>query len=435
MTVYIIALIVCLVLSGIFSASEMAISSANHIRLENAAENGDKRAKVALHIVDHYDATLSAVLIGNNLVNITASTLSSIIALLIAVDFGVSKGLCTALATVAVTILVIIFGETVPKIVASKNANRMSLSFAGFLRGLEILLRPLVWCTVGLAGLITKPLRGEKVDENTQEAAVDQLQSIIETAEDEDVLDENESELLQNALDFSDVSVSEVMTARVDMVALDIDDDWDTLLKIIDEAPYSRLPVYEGDTDNIIGVLHLNAFFRALLEGAPVDIRSLLTEPCWVYKTVKLPAVLTELRNRKTHLAIVTDEYGGTAGVVSLEDVLETIVGEIWDETDKVEPEVVKTAEGELEIDGDMAIGDFLELMGLDEVGFDFESDTVGGWTMEMFGGFPAPGDSFEYRGLTVTVRQTEDKRVEKVAVRHVHPKGDTDGKAERKSE
>jgi len=435
MTVYVLALIACLVLSGIFSASEMAISSANHVRLENAAESGDKRAKLALHIVDRYDATLSAILIGNNLVNITASSLSSIIALLIAAGLGASTGLCTTLATVAVTVLVIIFGETVPKIVASKNANRMSLSFAGFLRGLEILLRPLVWCAVGLAGLITKPLRGEADDTDSQDEAVDQLQSIIETAEDEDVLDEDESELLQNALDFSDISVGEVMTARVDMVALDIDDDWDTILKIIDEAPYSRLPVYEGDTDNIIGVLHLNVFFRALLDGSPVDIRSLLTQPCWVYKTVKLPAVLAELRKRKTHLAIVTDEYGGTAGVVSLEDVLETIVGEIWDETDKVEPEVVKTAEGELEIDGDMSIGDFLELVGLDEEAFDFESDTVGGWTMEMFGGFPSPNDSFTYGDLTVTVLETQDKRVEKVAVRHKHPKAGTGSKPEGKPE
>ncbi len=416
MTLYIVALIVCVALSAFFSGSEMSLSSANRLRLENAAEDGNRRAKSALALIDRFDQALGAILIGNNLVNVAASSLSSVIALSIAAQAGISEGLCTTAATVIVTVAVIIFGETMPKIIAKKNASRMALSVAGPIRALSVLLRPLVWCATSLTTLITRALPSPE-DTDAQEVAVEELQSIIETAEDEDVLDEDRSELLQAALDFGDTSASQVMTARVDMIAIDIDDPIQEILSIAEESAYSRLPVYEEDTDNIIGVLHLNTLYRALLEEETPDIRSLLIEPCFVYKTVKLPSVLEELRSRQRHLAIVTDEYGGTAGVITMEDVLEALVGDIWDETDEVEPEVVETSEGNWELDGDLPIGDFLEITELDEDAFDFESETVGGWVMEMLEGFADPGDVVTYENLTVTVLETDDKRVEKVRV------------------
>lgn len=416
MTGYILALLVCFALSAFFSSSEMALSAANRLRLESAAEDGDRRAAGALRLLERFDNALGAILIGNNLVNVAASSLSSVIALYVAAKAGLTQGLCATVATVLVTLVVIVFGEAIPKILAKKNANRLSLSVAGPVWILSLLLRPLVWCAVTATEAITRRLPAPE-EEDAQEAAVEELQSIIETAEDEEVIDNERSELLQAALDFGDISASEVMTSRVDMVAIDIDDDWEDVLRAVNEAPYSRLPVYKGDTDNIIGVLHLNALFRALLDGEPVDIRPLLSEPCWIYKTVKLPAVLEELKRRKTHLAIVTDEYGGTAGVISMEDVLESLVGDIWDETDEVEPEVVETREGAWELDGDMSIGDFLDLAGIDEDDFDFESETVGGWVMELLEGFASPGDVLTYRDLTITVLETDDKRVEKVRV------------------
>jgi CBS domain containing-hemolysin-like protein len=192
---------------------------------------------------------------------------------------------------------------------------------------------------VKLIHLITFKLPEQ--DSGSPEEAVEELQSIIETAEVEDVLDEDQSELLQAAIDFADVSAMEVMTARVDVCAIDIEDDWEEIINVIEEAPYSRLPVYEGSVDNIIGVLYLNHFLKALSDGDRVDIRKLLMPPCYVYKTMKLPAVLNQLRRAKQHLAVVTDEYGGTLGVLSMEDVLEQIVGDIWDETDTVEQEMV----------------------------------------------------------------------------------------------
>lgn len=413
--IYLAAILVCVFFSNFFSSSEMAYSACNQVRLEKASDDGSKRAAAAVKIVERFDDTLSAILIGNNLVNIAASSLGSL-----AVMELLGDGYAWV-STVVITTLVIIFGETMPKIVAKNSANRIALRHAYFIRILSVLFKPLIMLVVGLIRLICLPLKGERTDASDDDA-VEELSSIIETAEDESVLDEDRSELVQAAIDFSDVMASEVMTARVDMLALDIEDDWDELLKTIDESPYSRLPVYEDGVDNIIGVLYLNHFLKALAGDEKPDIRSLLMPVCYVYKTMKLPAVLSELRRAKQHLAVVVDEYGGTLGVLSMEDVLEQLVGEIWDETDEVEEEIVERPDGRFELDGDMVISDFIELMELNEEDFDFESDTVGGWTIEMFGSFPKVGDSFEYENFTVTVLQMDGLRVEKILVQ-VHPK------------
>ena len=399
---YFVALVVLIALSAFFSASEMSYSSANRMRLENAAEDGSRRARAAVGILDHYDRALSAILIGNNLVNIASSSLGSVIVILLAGEQW------TWVSTVVLTLLVIIFGETMPKIVAKQNANGIALRNAYVIRALSIVLYPVIWLVVGLVHLITRPLRGDTGDGDPEEAASQELQSIIETAEDEDVLDEDRSELLRSALDFSDISASEAMTARVDMVAIDIDDDWDEIMRVIDESTYSRLPVYSDSVDNIIGFLYLNRFFKAMMDGRPEDLRAQLIPPCFVYKTTRLPDVLAKLRREQKHLA----------GVITMEDVLEELVGDIWDETDEVEREVVARSDGGYELDGDMTISDFLELLGWNEDALDdADSATVGGWTLERFGTFPKPGDSFRYENLTVTVLAMDGRRVERVLV------------------
>ena len=385
--VYFVALVVLIALSAFFSASEMSYSSANRLRLENAAEDGSRRAKTAVGILDHFDRTLSAILIGNNLVNIAASSLGSVIVILLAGEQW------TWVSTVVLTLLVIIFGETMPKIVAKQNANGIALRNAYVIRALSVILYPVIWLVVGLVHLITRPLHGDTGDGDPEEAASQELQSIIETAEDEDVLDEDRGELLRSALDFSDISASEAMTARVDMVAIDIDDDWDEIVRIINDSSYSRLPVYSGSVDNIIGFLYLNRFFKAMMDGRPDDLRAQLIPPCFVYKTTRLPDVLAKLRREQKHLAVVTDEFGGTLGVITMEDVLE-------------------------ELDGAMTLSDFLELLGWNEDALDdADSTTVGGWTLERFGTFPKPGDSFRYENLTVTVLAMVGRRVERVLV------------------
>ena len=411
----------CLCLSNFCSASEMAFSSCNVMRLENARDDGSKRAKIAVYITEHFDDALSAILIGNNLANIGASSLASVAVILVTGGDEYAW-----LATIILTVLVIIFGETMPKISAKKNANRTSLKNAYVVRAMMIIFYPLVWLVVSLIKLITMGMKPEATDADSDEA-VEELQSIIETAEDEDVLDEDQSELVQAAIDFSETSAFEVMTARVDVQAIDIEDDWDDILAIIEDAPFTRLPVYEGSIDNVIGILYLNHFLKAMADDGRVDIRKLLMPPCYVYKTMKLPAVLNTLRKAKQHLAIVSDEYGGTLGVVSMEDVLEQIVGDIWDESDIVEHEVVQREKSEYELDGAMILSDFLELVGLNEDDVDAESNTVGGWTLEMFGGFPQEGDSFTYRNLTVTVLSMDGRRVERVLVKLAPSEADKD--------
>ena len=407
-----VGIFLCLCLSNFCSASEMAFSSCNVMRLENARDDGSKRAKIAVYITEHFDDALSAILIGNNLANIGASSLASVAVILVTGGDEYAW-----LATVILTVLVIIFGETMPKISAKKNANRTSLKNAYVVRAMMIIFYPLVWLVVSLIKLLTMSMKPEATDADSDEA-VEELQSIIETAEDEDVLDEDQSELVQAAIDFSETSALEVMTARVDVQAIDIEDDWDDILAIIEDAPFTRLPVYEGSIDNVIGILYLNHFLKAMADDGRADIRKLLMPPCYVYKTMKLPAVLNTLRKAKQHLAIVSDEYGGTLGVVSMEDVLEQIVGDIWDESDIVEHEVVQREKSEYELDGAMILSDFLELVGLNEDDVDAESNTVGGWTLEMFGGFPQEGDSFTFRNLTVTVLSMDGRRVERVLVK-----------------
>ena len=416
MIMYIILLVLCFALSAFFSASEMSISSANRIRLESNAEDGSRRAAAALKLAEHFDNALGAILIGNNLVNVASSSLASVIALQAAAAAGVPQGLCTTLGTVIVTVVVIICGETIPKIFAKKNATAVSMAVAYPVQVLSVILRPFIRCCIGLTKLLTAGIRPQQDEEDAQETAVEELQSIIETAEDEDVLDEDESELLQAALDFAEISASEVMTARVDMAAVDIADSLQDILQTAEQSGYSRLPVYEDDTDNIIGVLHLNTLYRAMLGSANPDIRGLLSEPCFVYKTVKLPKVLEEMRSRQTHLAIVTDEYGGTAGVISMEDVLECIVGEIWDETDEVEQEVEEISAGVWELDGDLPVSDLPDITGLHESVFaEFESETIGGLVMELLGGFAVAGSQVSHKNLQLQALECDDKRVEKV--------------------
>ena len=414
-------IVLCIILSAYFSGTEMALSSCNRVRLENEAEEGDKKAGRALRRAENFDDSLSTILIGNNLVNIAASALVTVGVVLLSGSDGMNT-----LATAAITILIIIFGETIPKIVAKAKATRMARSSAGFLSFLRILFYPVTFVIVKLVHLMTFWIK-EPEEPDTDEGA-EELQTIIDTAEDEGVIDADRSELLSAALDFKDTTADEAMTARVDMEALDIDWSRKAILKMTLGCTHSRLPVYEGSVDHIIGVVHMNHLLKAMSEDREIDLRDVMLEPCFVYRTQKLPAVLDELKKARQHLAIVVDEYGGTLGVITMEDVLEEIVGDIWDETDEVEEEVVELKNGEMEIDGDMPIDSFLELVDIDPDDFDYESNTVGGWVTEYHDGFPEEGYSFDYDGFTLTVTEMEERRVTKVRLT-IHPEEEEDDK------
>ncbi|MBR5731112.1 MAG: HlyC/CorC family transporter [Firmicutes bacterium] len=409
-------LLICIVLSSFFSGSEMSYSASSRIRMENLMEAGNRRAARAFKILEHFDDALGAILTGNNLVNIAASSIGSVLV----IDL-LGSGYAW-ISTVVVTILVIIFGETIPKIRAKKRANTLALRYSGPVSALMTVLKPFVFIVVKAVNAVTGELKGEDLEVDEDEAAeeaIDELQTIIETAENEDVLDEDQSELVQAAIDFLDASAYEAMTSRVDVEAIDIEDSRDDILNVImQDSAFSRIPVYEGSIDNIIGILYLNRFLKAYTESDDIDIRSLLMDPVYVYKTTKLTSVLDQLRAEKQHMAVVCDEYGGTLGIITMEDILEEIVGDIWDEEDEIEEDEIKEiSETVFELDGDITIDDLCEITGLPEDEFESDSDTAGGWALEHFETYPENGDSFEDEGLKVTILQIADRRVERLLV------------------
>lgn len=404
-------IIICVILSGVFSASEMAFSSFNRVRLENDADDGKKGAKRTMKLDAKYDDTLSTILLSNNLVNIAASSLSTVFIIMLT-----GSDRLNWLVTVVVTVLIIIFGETVPKIISKKYANSMASGLSGLLLMLYYILFPVNFIVVGITKLATGKLGRNKTD-NAEEEVVEELQSIIETAEDEGVIDSDKSEIVAAAIDFSDISAQDVMTARVDIEAIDIDDPIGKIKKQAVLSRRSRLPVYKDSIDNVIGIIHLNHLLKAFAKENNPDIEALMLEPCFVYKTAKLPHVLDVLRGARQHLAIVTDEYSGTLGIVTMEDVLEEIVGEIWDETDEVEEDVIESENGELIFDGDIPIGEFLEKLEIDEDSFDYESQTAGGWCIEYTEDFPKEGDKFTFGKFEVEILEADPRRVEKIKV------------------
>lgn len=405
--VYIDSIILCILFSAFFSASEMSYSSVSRVRIEHASDEGNRRSRTALYILDHFDDALSAILVGNNLVNIAASSLGTL-----AVLATLGEGFAWV-PTLIITIAVIIFGETIPKIAARKNASRFANRFAPVLRILMVVLKPVTFVVVKAVGLITKPLKGETADGSGEAAR--ELRTIIDMAEDEEVIDEEASDLISAAIDFYAIPASQVMTARVDLLAIDIDDDPEEILKTVEHSPHSRIPVYEDSIDNVIGILSVNHFLKKQIDENITDIRPLLMEPCYVYRTMKLPACLKALREKRQHLGVVTDEYGGTLGVISMEDVLEELVGDIWDETDVIEEDVTQKETGAYELDGDMPISDFLDLMKWPEEKFDFESHTVGGWCIEKLGVFPEEGRTFSFEDAQITVLDVDERRVTRI--------------------
>ena len=411
-TLVVIAMVLCVILSGVFSASEMAISSFNRVRLEKDAKDGKKRAKRVMRLDEKYDDTLSTILLSNNLVNIAASSLGTVFIIMLTgsddLNFVVSA---------VVTVTVIMFGETVPKIISKRYSNQVAVLVSGFITILYYLLYPVNFVVVRAANFITKHVGKNPAGESGDEEACEELQSIIEVAEDEGVIDSEKSEIVAAAIDFSDISAMDVMTARVDIEAIDIDDPIGKIRRQVSLSKRSRLPVYEGSIDNVIGIVHQNQLLKAFVRNANPDIRSLMIKPCFVYKTMKLPNVLNKLMSARVHMAIVTDEYSGTTGLITMDDVLEEIVGDIWDECDEIEEEIVENEGGELIIDGDVSINDFLEKIGVTEDEFDYESNTVGGWTIEYFGDFPKVGDKFVYRDYEIEIIEADERRVEKIRI------------------
>ncbi len=410
MYVYFIVIGLMLVLSAYFSASEISFNASNKMRLKKAAEEGSKTAALAYKISEDFNTALSAILIGNNLANIAASTAATVVAvnLLLSVIDGGNDGLASVLSTVIMTLIVLIFGEIIPKIVAKNNADVTVRWFAYPTRILTWILFPLVWLVMRLIKLLTK-LWG-KDDEDAPTVTEEELSSIIEAIEEEGVIDEEKKELLQSTLEFRDTTVEEILTPRIDMLAINVSDSPKKLQRLAEESHFSRIPVYEETIDNIIGILYLNHYYKKMTDSEkPKSIRELLMEPCFVHKTMKLPAALNLMRERKMHLAIVVDEYGGTLGLITLEDILEEIVGDIWDESDEIVNECVKIGDNTYEVSGDMNIDDCFAEIEFDPKDFECEYSTMGGWAIEMLNADPHVGDSFTFSDMTAEEEEDND--------------------------
>ena len=406
-----IAILTCF--SAFFSSSETALFSLNKLRLERLAEEGKKTAKVAKYLTDHDKITLSGLLIGNNVVNIAASSLMTVLVLELMPQ---NAALAGTVATLTITVLILIFAEIAPKIIAKKKALSWACVVAYPMFAISmVLFLPVTLIVLGFVNLVSKLFRKK---EEAPTMTEEELVTMIETAEEEEVLDEEQSDLLQSAMDFSDTTVEDILVPRINMEAFDIEDDYEEILELATSTRHSRLVVYEDTVDHVIGVLSLNRLFRAMAKKrGNVDIRTLLVEPFFVHKTMKLPTLLSQMRSHQVQMAIVLDEYGGTMGIVTMEDILEEIVGDIWDETDDIETEIISTGEGIYHVDGLTNIYDFFAHIDMDERDFDSEYTTMGGWAIEMLDADPHVGDSFSYRDLYVIVTEMNDNIVTGLSV------------------
>ena len=405
---------VLLAFSAFFSASETALSSANKIRLRTQAEDGNKKAARALDLIDGYDRTLSTILVGNNVVNLYASSLAT------AAAIAVWGGSGSAIATIITTVLVLVFGEILPKSYAKDHSETLSLQVAGPLTVLRTILTPVVWIFIGIKRLFT----GRGSDASLQPSVTeDELKTIIDTVEEEGVLSEQETDIIHSAIDFDSTTVQEILVPRVDVVAVEVEDDPREALDACLRHGFSRIPVYQDSIDNVVGVLYAKDLLAYLAKGESIVIRQVMRDAMFVYRTKKINSLLADFRRTKQHMAIVTDDYGGTLGLVTLEDVLEELVGEIFDETDEVEALPVQQLEEHLfRVAGEANIYDVFEELGVSTKNFDSDFSSAAGWALECLEHIPAPGESFDFENLHVTVEQVEDKRILSLLVRLMPP-------------
>ncbi len=402
--------VICVALSAFFSGSETALTSVNKIRLKNMAENGNQKAAKTLRIAENYESMISTVLIGNNIVNIASASLATVI---FTVLLGAEKG--AAVSTVVMTVVVLICGEVLPKNYAKSNADSLAMAVSGPISVLMVIFKPLVAILNALARFMAKFTGSE--DSEKPSVTEEELKYIVESIEDEGVLEERESDLVQSALELDEIEVQEILTPRVDMIALDVEDSWEEILELAKNSKVSRIPVYENTVDNIIGLVHVRDILEDEISNTEHDIRSLLTRCLFVHKTMNISRLLEKLRKEKMPLAIVTDDYGGTMGLITIEDIVEELVGEIWDEYDEFEEELVKKSDSVYEVSGDYNVYDLMEE--LDEENRSFESDynTVSGWTLEQLEHIPQVGESFVYRNLRVTVTAMDEQRITKLKI------------------
>lgn len=407
----IVLIVILIALSAFFSASETAISSVNRIRLKSMAENGSKGAERALKILKKYDKALTTILIGNNIVNIATSSVATILCIqLVGEKYG------SLVATIAVTVIVLIFGEVMPKGIAKDHAEGVCIGVSAVITFLMVIFTPFSSFFILLKGAMGKLFHKKDSVSVTEE----ELMAIIDEIEDEGVLEQQESELVRSALQFDEITADEIITPRVRIVAVEVSDTAGKVREKFLNEQYSRMPVYEKNLDNIVGIINEKDFIREYENrGDELSVRELIQDTIYVPSMQKISEVLRLMQKRKCHMSVVLDQHGGTLGIVTMEDLLEELVGEIWDESDEVKSPVTTRSEREFDVYGEVSINSlrrFFEARDI-ELHIESEANTVAGWALELFGSIPNSGDKTETEELVLTVLETRDLRVVKVKI------------------
>ncbi|OUN84861.1 transporter [Flavonifractor sp. An52] len=417
----IVILIVLVILSAYFSATETAFTSLNRIRLKSKADAGNRRAALALKLVDQYDNLLSTILVGNNIVNLSASSLATVF-----FTEGLRLQNGAVISTAVITIVVLVFGEVSPKSLAKEYPESFAMFSAPIMRILMVILTPVNFLFSLLKKVLSKVFHKEGDSGITEE----ELVTMVDQAESEGGLDQHESKLIRSAIEFNDMEVDEILTPRVDIVAVEDTDSMDDIAQAFAESGYSRLPVYHEDIDDIIGVIHEKDFHAARYRGQ-TDVKAITGPMLYTTGNTKISELLRILQREKAHMVIVVDEYGGTEGLVTLEDIVEELVGEIWDEHDEVIEEFKKQEDGSYLIS---CSADLTDLFDLFSIKGECDANTISGWVMEQIGRIPEEGDHFVSDGLDVTVTKVDHRRVLEIRV-EVLPQPEEDKKEKAKDQ
>ncbi len=406
-----------------FAVCETSFASTSRIKYKTGADRGDRRAKKALFVADNFDKAITTILIGTNITHLAAA---SYVTLIVTRKWGLDY---VTVSTIITTIVVFMVGEMLPKSIGKKYSERLSLATAGSLCFFMRIFSPISFILTAIGNGFAHLTKGDEEVTVTE----DELHDIIETMTDEGELEEDQGELVGAALSFGEITAEAILTARVDLDAIDIEDPISEIAQQVKRARHSRLPVYEGSVDNIIGTLQVRRFIKAWLEKREAtDLRALLDEPYFIHCSTEIDELLSLMTTRRCNMAIVADSYGGTLGIVTVEDILEELVGEIWDEEDEVIETMVKNADGTYSFDAAVDIEDAFDFMDFEDPDdFDFEHKLLGEWAYEQFDAIPVQGESFEYNGLRVAVEEIESRRIIKLCITLPEPETEEGGEAE----
>ena len=394
--------------SAFFSGTEIAYTSLSKLKLKRDSDNPSFLQKLVNFIYNHYDYALSTVLVGNNLVNIGATSVATVLAVRLAagMDGQISDDTASSIVTIIMTVLILIIGEITPKMIARRCSEPFSKMAAWPLLILMVLFFPVVWVTTGIVNLFSLLWKKDGQDVTITE---EEFENLLDTAEDEGVIDESETELLQSALEFTDLDAADILTPRIDVVGFELHDSMEFILNTISETQFSRFPVYERTIDHVVGILYVKHLLKELVDNKDVQLSDLLLEPVYIPKTMKLHDIMDQFRTHQTHMVIVADEYGGIMGVVTMEDVLEQLVGEIWDENDDIVSDWQELGKHRWECSGDMNLSEFFDNLDLDDEDIETDCTTVGGWATENIGAMPTAFDAFDYLQYTILVKHVDE--------------------------